>query len=260
MALISGSPLMKEKVFADAEFSTNADTMTIEGTIIRAAVMLFCVVAAAIVPWYVFFSNVHQGGATEENMGAVMGSIQAFILVGAIVGLILALIITFKPNLAGYLAIPYALAEGLAIGSISAFFEFSYPGIVLQASASTFAVFFVMLILYYKRIIVPTQKFKAVVSGALIAIMLVYLVNFIMGFWGSGISIIASNSALGIAFSAIVCIVAALLLICDFETIEKAAARRAPKYMAWYGAFALMVTLIWLYLEILRLISKLRSR
>ena len=260
MGLISGSPAMRSKVFADASFSANDDTMTIEGTIIRTIIMLMVVIATAMIPWFLFFQNLPQTDMTENTVSPVMGVITSCIFIGAITGFILAMIISFKPHMARALAIPYAAAEGLAIGSISAFFEFSYPGIVMQAAASTFAVFFIMLLLYYKRIIVPTQRFKAVLSGAVLAIAAVYLVNFIMSFWGNGISIIYDNSVMGIAFSGIVCVIAALCLIRDFEIIENAAARRAPKYMSWYGAFAMMVTLIWLYLEILRLISKLRSR
>ena len=260
MALISNSPVMNKKVFADASFSAGENTMTIEGTIIRALILLFCVIGAAMIPWHAFFSNISQAEMNAETLAVAMQATTGYIISGALVGLVLALIISFKPHLARVLAIPYALAEGLAIGSISAYFEFSYPGIVMQAAASTFAVFFIMLLLYYKRVIVPSRKFKAVIGGALLAVMLVYVINMLMSFWGSGLSMVSGNGVIGIAFSFIVCIVAALSLICDFEIIEEAAARRAPKYMAWYGAFAMMVTLIWLYMEILRLLSKLRSR
>ncbi len=263
MALISNSPVMNDKVFKDATFTADEQSMTIEGTIIRSIVLLFCVVAAAIIPWHIFFSQLPAGETKEMYRSAAAyaaGSITPYMIGGVIVGLIMAVIISFKPHLAPVLSIPYALAEGVAIGGISAFTESMYPGIVMQAASSTFAVFFVMLLLYYKRIIVPTAKFRAVLTAAILGVGVVYLINFVMGFWGTGLSMVNSNSGISIGFSALVCIIASLSLLCDFQIIENAAARRAPKYMAWYGAFAMMVTLIWLYLEILRLLSKLRSR
>lgn len=260
MAFISGSPAMSSKKFADATFGANDDTMTVEGTTIRAIIMLLFVIGAAIIPWSIFFSNYSYTDSNPDTVIQALGTVKTIMLAGMLIGLVLGLIIIFKTTLAPYLALPYAFAQGLFLGGISAFYEASLPGIVLQAAASTFVVFFVMLLLYSMRIIKPSEKLRAVVMSSMIAICLMYLINMVLGFWGMEIPQVNGNGAIGIGVSVFICIIASLSLIFDFQVIEEAALRRAPKYMSWYGAFAIMVTLIWLYLEILRLISKIRSR
>ena len=260
MALISGSPAMSEKKFADAAFSAGEDTMTAEGTAIRAIIMILVVIGAALIPWTIFFSNFSYADNNPYAAEMATRAVSQYMFGGAIGGFVLALIIIFKMRAAPILALPYAFCEGLFLGGISATFEASYQGIVIQAAATTFIIFFVMLLLYTAKIIKPTAKLRAVVMSSMIAIMLMYLVNMILGFWGIQIPEVNGNGVVGIGVSVFICIIASLSLIFDFQVIESGVARRAPKYMSWYGAFAMIVTLVWLYLEILRLIAKVRSR
>jgi uncharacterized YccA/Bax inhibitor family protein len=178
--------------------------------------------------------------------------------VGLIGGLVLALVITFKKELAPYLSPAYALLEGLVLGAISVMLNAYYPGIALQAIMLTFAVATIMLALYYFKIIQATQKFKSVIIIATAAIGIFYLVSFILSFFGITSPAYAATP-LGIGISVFIVIIAALNLILDFDFIEQGAEYQAPKFMEWYGAFGLMVTLIWLYIEILRLLAKIAA-
>lgn len=179
---------------------------------------------------------------------------------GAIVGFILALIISFKAHTAPYLAPVYAIFEGVFLGAISGIFELRFPGIVMQAIALTFGTLGCLLLAYKSGLIKATENFKLGVVAATGAIAVLYLVNFVMSFFGANMSFISSPTPIGIAFSAVVVVIAALNLVLDFDFIEKGVANKNPKYMEWYGAFGLLVTLCWLYLEILRLLSKIRDR
>ena len=179
---------------------------------------------------------------------------------GAIVGFILALIISFKAHTAPYLAPVYAIFEGVFLGAISGIFELRFPGIVMQAIALTFGTLGCLLLAYKSGLIKVTENFKLGVVAATGAIAVLYLVNFVMSFFGANMSFISSPTPIGIAFSAVVVVIAALNLVLDFDFIEKGVANKNPKYMEWYGAFGLLVTLCWLYLEILRLLSKIRDR
>ena len=185
------------------------------------------------------------------------GSSPTFLYGGMIVGIILALILAFKPTLAPVLAPVYAAAEGVFIGSLSAIFEGSMQGIVTQALALTAGVFCAMLGAYQMRLIRPTKKFMAVVTGATLGIMLFYVASIAMSAFGMKMPII-HDGPYTILFSLFVCGIAALNLIIDFGLIEEGAEVGAPKYMEWYAGFALLVTLVWLYIEILRLLYKLR--
>ena len=179
---------------------------------------------------------------------------------GAIVGFILALIISFKAHTAPYLAPIYAIFEGVFLGAISGIFELRFPGIVMQAIALTFGTLGCLLLAYKSGLIKATENFKLGVVAATGAIAVLYLVNFVMSFFGANMNFISSPTPIGIAFSAVVVVIAALNLVLDFDFIEKGVANKNPKYMEWYGAFGLLVTLCWLYLEILRLLSKIRDR
>jgi len=184
-----------------------------------------------------------------------------WMLGGLLGGFVVALVTVFKKTWAPLTAPIYALCEGLALGGISAFFERSYPGIAVQAVSLTFAVMFVMLLAYKTGIIRATRGFKLGIIAATGAIAVVYLVNMVMSlFFHTQMSFLYSSTPLGIGISLVVVIIAALNLILDFNMIENAERMGAPKYMEWYGAFGLKVTLIWLYLEILRLLSKTRRR
>jgi uncharacterized YccA/Bax inhibitor family protein len=186
--------------------------------------------------------------------------IMVWTMVGAIGGFITALITTFSPRRAAMTAPIYAVFEGLFLGAISAMFEAMYPGLVMRAVSLTFGVFFIMLLLYRSGTIRATEKFRTVIFAATGGIALVYLVSFIAGMFGANLGFMYGNGLVGIGFSLFVVVIAALNLILDFDMITQGANSYAPKYMEWYGAFGLMVTLIWLYLEMLRLLSKLSSR
>jgi len=183
--------------------------------------------------------------------------------IGGIGGFIVALVTIFKKEWSPITAPIYALLEGLVLGGISAMFELRYPGIPMQAVGLTFGTLFVLLMAYHSGLISATEKFKLGVMAATGGIAVFYLVQFVLGFFGARFAAINGSGLLGIGFSVVVVIVAALNLILDFDFIEsgvQAGAPGAPKYMEWYGAFGLIVTLIWLYLEILRLLAKFSSR
>lgn len=238
------NPILNDK-FTEAERVYEGTPMTVNGTIQITAFLGLLLVVAAGFSW----SRITLG-FTDLGMMLTTG--------GAIVGFILALIISFTRN---KILVPvYAVCEGLFLGGISATFEASYPGIVTQAVAGTFAALFSMLILYRAKIIQCTDKFRSVIFIATLSIALVYLINFIGSFFHMAVPGINSSSPLGIGISAIVVIVAALNLIIDFDFIEKGEQRMLPKDYEWYGAFGLMVTIVWLYLEILRLLAKLQDR
>jgi uncharacterized YccA/Bax inhibitor family protein len=244
--LRSNNPVLKQKAFAGAVLS--GETMTIQGTVNKTGLLLLFVVVAAAWTWGLGHSETPEA-AYPWMLGGLLG------------GLVVALVTIFKKEWAPISAPLYALLEGLVLGGISAIFEKSYPGIAIQAVSLTFGVMFVMLMAYKFRIVQATRGFKLGVIAATGGIMIVYLINMGMGlFFHSQINILYASTPLGIGISLFVVIIAALNLILDFDMIETGARMGAPKYMEWYGAFGLMVTLIWLYLEILRLLGKTRNR
>lgn len=246
MALFeSNNPVLKEKTFEQASRLEYAESMTLGGTIGKMAFLLAMVLAAAVYSWGAFSKG-------ENIMPLVWG--------GVIGGLVLAIIIIVKKEWSPYLAPAYALAKGLALGAISAMYSSLYDGIVLQAVGLTIATFISMLVLYRARIIRATERFKAIVMTATMGIGVFYLIAFVLGFFNINIPFLHEGSLLGIGFSLVVVAVAALNLILDFDLIENGVAQGAPKYFEWFGSFALLVTLVWLYLEILRLLSKINSR
>ena len=183
---------------------------------------------------------------------------------GALGGLVVALVITFKKEWSGYLAPAYAILEGLFVGAISAYFNFlfqeKYPGIITHAVLITFAVAASMYLLFTLRIIKVTDKLRSIIFVATASIAVFYLLTWILSFFGIQFAFLTTDSTFGIIFSLAVIAIAALNLVLDFDMIEKGSEMGAPKYMEWYGAFGLLVTLVWLYLEILRLLAKMNSR
>lgn len=220
--------------------------MTLNGTVHRTFFLLCLVVASAAFSWGQLFVNPHL----------LMG----LVFTGVIGGLITALVTIFKKPWAPVSAPIYALFEGLAIGGISGVFELQYPGIVMQAVGLTFGTLFCLLAAYRTGLISPTENFKLGVIAATGGICAIYLVSLVMRLFGSDVPMIHDSGAFGIGFSLFVVVVAALNLVLDFDFIEQGVENGAPKYMEWYSAFGLVVTLIWLYLEILRLLAKSRSR
>ena len=244
----SSNPVLSEKVFYGARNEAYSESMTVNGTINKIGLSLFFLVAAASYTWGLF--------ANSGDAAVVM----PWLIGGGIGGLIFALITSFKPVWAPYTAPIYALLEGLMLGGLSAMMNSYYPGIVVQAVGLTFATLFAMLFAYKSGVIKVTQKFKAGVVAATGGIFIFYMLNWILSMFGFGLNIANDSSMLSIGISLFVVVIAALNLVLDFDFIEKGAQSGAPKYMEWYGAFGLMVTLVWLYVELLRLLAKLASR
>jgi uncharacterized YccA/Bax inhibitor family protein len=255
MALMKTSnPALGENTFgaaAGSRYSTYIDAasrMTLSGTVNKTGILLVLAVASAAWTWYRFVSS------------GDVGSVSGLLLVGALGGLVVAMVTIFKREWAPVTAPIYALLQGLVLGGISAVTNMRYPGIAIEAVGLTFAVLFVMLLAYSTRIIRVTQKFRLGVVAATGGIMLFYLVQMVLGFFGIRWMAVNGSGALGIGISLFICAIAALNLVLDFDFIERGVNYGAPKYMEWYGAFGIMVTLVWLYLEILRLLSRMRSR
>ena len=242
----SNNPILKDTAFT-GEISSGA-TMTIEGTVNRAGILLLCVVVGAAWTWGLSHSPEPEA-ALPWTYGGMFG------------GLVLALVTVFKKSWSPFTSPIYALLEGLFLGGVSAFFEKSYPGIAMQAVSLTIGVMIVMLVAYKFRIIQATPKFVLGVIIATGGIALVYVANLILVmFFHSKIAVLSNGSPLAIGICVFAVIVAALNLIIDFDLIERGAQVGAPKYMEWYGAFGLMVTLVWLYVQFLRLLSNARRR
>lgn len=245
----SSSPALSDKTFDGLTLvAAGEELMTLNGTVNRTGVLLALITISAMYTWSRFYS--------VDGPESVM----PLLLVGVIGGLILSLVTIFKQTWAPITAPLYALFQGLGLGGISAFFEMRFPGIVIQAVGLTFGTLAVLLTAYRTGLIKPTENFKLGVVAATGGIALLYLVNIVMGFFGKSMGFIHDSGLFGIAFSAFVVAVAALNLVLDFDFIENGVEKGAPKYMEWYAAFGLVLTLVWLYLEMLRLLSKLRSR
>ncbi|WP_306351490.1 Bax inhibitor-1/YccA family protein [Flavobacterium sp. '19STA2R22 D10 B1'] len=254
MALESKNPFLKDKAFQkvsryDAQVIDNpavyTETMTVQGTINKSFILLALLIATACVTWYMTMTGINP-------IVPMIG--------GAIVGLILVIIASFKPQHSGFLAPGYALFEGLFIGGISAYFDMMYPGIVIQAVGATFVTFMVCFGLYRFKIVKVTERFKSVVIAATLAIATYYIISWLLSMFTSFIPVHHGNSLMSIGISVFVIVIAALNLFLDFDQIEKGAEMEAPKYMEWYSAMGLMITLVWLYVEFLRLLSKINSR
>jgi uncharacterized YccA/Bax inhibitor family protein len=242
----SGNPVLNDKTFRGRP--RTGEAMTLNGTVNRTAMLLAMVLITAAYTWNLF------------NVSGDPASVMPYVLVGGIGGFVLALVTTFKQTWAPITAPAYALLEGLFLGGISAIFETKYPGIVVQAVALTFGTLAALLMAYRSGLIKATENFKLGVTAATGGIFLVYLVSMVLGFFDIRMPFIHESGLIGIGFSLFVVVIAALNLVLDFDFIESGVAQGAPKYMEWYGAFGLIVTLIWLYLEILRLLAKLRDR
>lgn len=244
----SGNPALNDNTFMN-EGRVMGQTMTLQGTVNKTGFLLGILVLTAVYTWNLFF----QTGNPAAVMPIAIG--------GAIGGFIMALVTIFKKTWSPITAPIYAALEGLFLGGISAIFEYQYPGIVIQATGLTLGTLASLLVLYKLGIIKPTENFRLMIVSATMGIGVLYLISMIMNMFGStGIGFIHSNGLFGIGFSLFVVAIAALNLVLDFDFIEQGAEKGAPKYMEWFGAFSLMVTLIWLYLEMLRLLAKLRSR
>lgn len=242
----SGNPALNQKAFEGLE-NHSSEVMTINGTVNKTSMLLAIVVITSLYTW--------SKAQSLDGPGAAI----PLVLGGAIGALIVAFITIFKKAWSPVTAPLYAGLEGLALGGISAFYEAQYPGIVLQAVTLTFGTLAALLMAYRSGLIKVTENFKLGVVAATGGIAILYLINIVMGFFGHSMGFIHNSGWIGIGFSAVVVVVASLNLVLDFDFIESGAEQGAPKYMEWYASFGLILTLVWLYLELLRLLSKLRD-
>jgi uncharacterized YccA/Bax inhibitor family protein len=241
----SGNPALHADTFSRAPAMPGAEQMTLGGTVNKTALSLFILLIAASYIW---------------NRGAADPALPLWVMGGVIGGLIVAVATAFKKTWAPVTTPLYAALEGLALGGISVIFESRYPGIVSQAVFLTFGTLAALLLAYRSGLVKATENFKLGIFAATGGIALLYLASFVLGFFGMSVPLIHSSGTWGILFSMFVVVIAALNLVLDFDFIETGVERGAPKYMEWYGAFGLLVTLVWLYLEILRLLAKMQSR
>jgi uncharacterized YccA/Bax inhibitor family protein len=244
------NPLLNEKAFrrVDQMVQTAGEVMTIEGVINKTALLLLLVAGAATWVWTRYFQTLDPA------------TVMPYLWAGLIVGLVAALVTIFLPAWSRISAPVYAAAQGLALGAISAFYEQQLHGIVFQAIGLTFGVLAVMLIAYRTGVIKVTDRFRTIVVAATGAVALLYLVSIVLSFFNVSIPFIHQGGTFGIVFSLVVVGIAAMNLALDFDFIQRGVEHGAPKVMEWYAAFGVMVTLIWLYLEILRLLAKIRRR
>lgn len=284
MAFMSGSPVLTEQKFneqtaearqagGDGSFggrsdsapytlgpppSTGFDTMTVGGSVTATSVLMILLVAAAAFGW----SQVAQTTPVLNKAGEVVSgpTMPSWIFLAMIVGVVFGLITSFKPKAARITAPLYALAMGTALGAISAVYNHYWNGIVTQAVFATLGIFVAMLFLYVTRIIKVTNRFVMIVTAATLGIFLMYLLSFIVGLFGVQVTFLTQPSPLSILISVGIIIIAALNLAIDFAFIETASQHGAPKYMEWYAGFGVMVTLVWIYLEVLRLLALLNRR
>lgn len=239
----SSNPAFGDKIWKNVDYTISAP-MTMQGTVNKTLISLLLVVASALYVWDMYMQG---GNVTPIMMGGFLG------------GFAIAMVTIFKNDWAKYTVPLYAVFEGAALGGISAMFEVQYPGLPMQAVALTFGTFLVMLFAFKAKIIRATERFKSVIIAAMGGIIVVYVLGFVMSLFGSS-PFTYGNSLMSIGFSLVVVVVAAFSLILDFDFIEKGVQQQLPKNYEWMGAFGLLVTLVWLYMEMLRLLSKIASR
>ena len=243
----TSNPALKEEYFARHPASAAGGVMTLNGTTMKSFLLIGLAIFAAAFTW-------------REYMSGNTGILMPAMLVGGLGGLVIAMVTVFKPHLSPITAPLYAVFEGLLLGALSARYEARWQGLPIQAVGLTFMVFLAMLIVYRTGIIKVTDKFRFGVAAATGGIALFYLLSIVLSLFGVGIPLVHGSGMVGIGFSLVVVGVAALNLVLDFDLIEGGVRAGAPKYMEWYAAFGLLVTLVWLYLEMLRLLSKLNRR
>lgn len=245
------NPALNEKIFRNACTVQYSESMTVKGTLTKSILLLLMVIAGAAYTWKIYYQAIDPSSVTPWMIGGLIG------------GLISTLIISFKPTTSPYMAPVYALCEGFALGGISASFNnvFAHtaPNIVINAALLTFLTAFVMFIIFRTGIIKVNSRFTKIIIAATGAIALYYIATIILSLFGVNMAAFTSATPLGIGISLVIVGVAAFSLLLDYKFIEDAAYAGAPKYMEWYGAFGLMVTLVWLYLEILKLLAQFAS-
>jgi uncharacterized YccA/Bax inhibitor family protein len=239
----TGNPMLNDRTFGDLPRSgIGFGGMTLKGTIDKSFLLLVVLMASALWPW-------------SQLQGGDIQAVSSITMLGAFGGFIVAMIIRFKSTAAPYLAIPYAALEGLALGGISAIFELRYHGIAIQAVGCTFAVVLGLLIAYRTGLIRVTERFRAMVAAATLGVLLFYVATMILGFFHVSLQALYAPTPLGITVSLVIVAIAAFNVVMAFDNVQQGVAAGAPKYMEWYCAFGVMVTLVWLYLEMLRLLA-----
>jgi len=265
MALMNGSPVLTDERFGPEAgapaypVGAARSTMTIGGTITATGVLLVLLTAAGAVGW-AQVQEYNQADIYGDQVNAPVGAIPGWVFVAALVALGLGIATALRPRWARITAPLYSLAIGLWVGAVSHVYNASYDGIVTQALFATVSIFAAMLVLYTTRIIKVTNRFVMIVAGATMGIALMYLAAFVVQLLGGQVSFLYEPSLLGIGISLFIIGIAALNLAIDFAFIEKAAQHEAPKYLEWYAGFGVMVTLVWIYLEVLRLFAMLNRR
>lgn len=245
----SGNPVLGEKAFGSITMSgDSSQRMTMQGTMNKTGLLMLLVLAGAYYTWTAF--------AKGQN-------VQMFMIGGAIGGFVIALITVFKKEWSAYTAPAYALLQGLFLGAISAYYNLAFaesmPNIITNAVGLTVSIGIGMFLLYHFRVIKVTEKFRSIIFMATAGIAIFYLVVMVARLFGAQMGFMHDSSPMGIGISLFIIGIASLNLLLDFDMIEQGAAYGAPKYMEWFGGFALLVTLVWLYLEILRLLSRFAS-
>lgn len=238
----SSNPAFRNAAFSRAVARPDEGVMTLGGTIFKSFVLVLVTAGFTIYTW----------------QKIPLADVGPYVIGGAIGGFLVALLTIFKPTLAPWTAPIYAVVEGIALGGISAMYSARYAGLPAQAVTLTFGVFVVMLALYASGLVRATPLFRRVLVTAALGLLGFYLLTFIVGFFGIQMPLVHSASPMGIGFSVVACLIASFFLILDFDLISEGVQRRAPRYMEWYGAFTLLVSLVWIYLEMLRLLGKLR--
>jgi len=242
----TANPTLNDKVFANAPATVGGQVMTLQGVVNKTFILALLLVISGGFSWQLVQANPQISGLLS------IGS--------ALVGFILVLASSFKPTWSPIIAPAYGVVEGIFVGVISARYSGLYDGIVLQAALLTLGILFALLFAYQSRLIQATENFKLGIVAATGGIAIVYLASIVLSFFGIQIPLIHESGLVGIGFSLVVVVIAALNLVLDFDFIEKGVAHGAPKYMEWQSALGLLVTIVWLYIEMLRLLSKLRSR
>jgi uncharacterized YccA/Bax inhibitor family protein len=249
-----GAPVVPTTPITDGPVSTWQGAMTVGGTIAKTSVLFVILLAAAVAGWNA------TGGPEQLADGSYTYNFPSVALVGVAVGFIAVIALMFRPQWAKFVAPVYAVGQGFAVGAISRYYETFFSGIVLQAAGATLGVFAVMLLLYQTRIIKVTEKFRRVVVLATLGVMAFYLVSFVFALFGAEITFLREPNLLGIGFSILVPGLAALNLTLDFDFIERGTKAGLAKDFEWYAGFGLLVTIVWLYLELLRLFALLQGR
>jgi uncharacterized YccA/Bax inhibitor family protein len=242
----TANPTLNDQVFANAPAAVDGQVMTLQGAVNKTFILALLLVISGGFSWQLVQANPQLSGMLS------IGS--------ALVGFILVLASSFKPTWSPIIAPAYGVVEGIFVGVISARYSGLYDGIVLQAALLTLGILFALLFAYQSRLIQATENFKLGLVAATGGIAIVYLASIVLSFFGIQIPLIHQSGLVGIGFSLVVVVIAALNLVLDFDFIEKGVAQGAPKYMEWQSALGLLVTIVWLYIEMLRLLSKLRSR